>query len=93
MTAEEIEEVFGVSNSGNGAESTGRGDSVGVNFEMSAAWQGISERMQVDLETFGKQRGLNPRSMTQNLAAVNREKYDYAAFLKKFAVTIIKTIS
>lgn len=24
--------------------------------------------------------------MTQNLAAANREKYDYTAFLKKFAV-------
>lgn len=93
MTAVEIEEVFSVSNFGNGAESTSRDDSVGVNFEMSAAWQGISERMQVYLKTFGKQRGLNPGSMTQNLATVNREKYDYVAFLKKFAVTIIKTIS
>ena len=51
-----------------------------------AAWQTISERMQVDLETFGKQRGLNSGAMTQNLAAVNRERYDYTAFLKKFAV-------
>jgi len=38
------------------------------------------------LETFGKQRGINPGAMTQNLLAVNREKYDYTAFLKKFAV-------
>ena len=53
---------------------------------MAAVWQTISERMQVDLETFGKQRGLLPGSLTQNLAAVNREKYDYTAFLKKFAV-------
>ena len=53
---------------------------------MAAAWQSISERMQVDLETFGKQRGLNPGAMTQNLMAVNREKYDYTGFLKKFAV-------
>ena len=53
---------------------------------MSAVWQGISERMQVDLETFGKRRGIDPGAMTQNLAAVNRETYDYTAFLKKFAV-------
>ena len=53
---------------------------------MAAVWQSVSERMQVDLETFGKQRGLLPGAMTQNLAAVNREKYDYTAFLKKFAV-------
>ena len=60
--------------------------SAGVSAEMSAVWQKISEQMQVDLETFGKQRGLYPDTMTQNLAAVNREKYDYTAFLKKFAV-------
>ena len=51
-----------------------------------AAWQSISERMQVDLETFGKQQDSEPGSLTQNLRAVNREKYDYTAFLKKFAV-------
>ena len=54
--------------------------------KMDAIWQNISERMQVDLDTFGKQHGILPGAMTQNLAAVNREKYDYTAFLKKFAV-------
>ena len=58
----------------------------GLSVTVAADWQAISERMQVDLETFGKQRGLNSGAMTQNLAAVNRERYDYAAFLKKFAV-------
>lgn len=86
MTAEEIEEAFGISNFGNGGGSPDGGDSVGVNARMSAVWQGISERMQVDLETFGKRRGIDPGAMTQNLAAVNRETYDYTAFLKKFAV-------
>ena len=95
MTADEIEAAFGISNSGNGdnsADGDGRlhegedGSMIGVSAAMSAVWQDISERMQVDLETFGKQRGLNPGAMTQNLAAVNREKYDYTAFLKKFAV-------
>jgi predicted metal-dependent peptidase len=42
--------------------------------------------MQVDLETFGKKHIQLPGAMTQNLATVNREKYDYTAFLKKFAV-------
>lgn len=86
MTAEEIEETFGISNSGNGSSSPDGGDPVGVNARMSAVWQGISERMQVDLETFGKRRGIDPGAMTQNLAAVNRETYDYTAFLKRFAV-------
>ena len=85
MTGAEIEARFGIS-SGSG-QGDGQGDGQGESrASMAAAWQTIAERMQVDLETFGKQRGLNPGSLTQNLAAVNREKYDYTAFLKKFAV-------
>ena len=84
MTAAEIEVRFGLcSDSGQGE---GESEEIGLSAGMAAVWQTISERMQVDLETFGKQRGLNPGAMTQNLAAVNREKYDYTAFLKKFAV-------
>ena len=84
MTTTEIEERFGLSSdSGQGEGETGES---GLSAGMAAVWQTISERMQVDLETFGKQRGLLPGSLTQNLAAVNREKYDYTAFLKKFAV-------
>lgn len=81
MTGQEIEARFGLS-SGTGEGQNGTESRA----EMAAVWTGISERMQVDLETFGKQRGLLPGAMTQNLAAVNREKYDCTAFLKKFAV-------
>jgi predicted metal-dependent peptidase len=49
-------------------------------------WQVISERMQQDLEIFSKEHGNSAGSLVQNLGEVNREKYDYAAFLKKFAV-------
>ena len=49
-------------------------------------WSDISERMQLDLETFNKLKGDRAGAMTQNLREVNREKYDYTAFLKKFAV-------
>ena len=49
-------------------------------------WKEISERMQQDLETFSKERGDSAGSLMQNLGEVNREKYDYTAFLKKFAV-------
>lgn len=49
-------------------------------------WQHIAEQIQTDLETFHKQRGDEAGGMMQNLRAVNREKYDYTAFLKKFAV-------
>lgn len=78
MTVAEIEVRFGLD------AKTGNDD--GDRLALAAAWEGISKRMQVDLETFGKQRGLNPGAMTQNLTEVNREKYDYTAFLKKFAV-------
>lgn len=53
---------------------------------ISKDWRYISERMQTDLETFNRQRGDAAGSMMQNLRSVNREKYDYTAFLSKFAV-------
>lgn len=49
-------------------------------------WKDISEQMQMDLETFSKKRGNQSGDMMQNLKEVNREKYDYASFLKKFSV-------
>lgn len=81
MTGDEIKARFGISN-----DSDGDGSASNMRSMLASAWQSIAERMQVDLETFGKQRGLLPGAMTQNLQAVNREKYDYTAFLKKFAV-------
>ena len=97
MTIAEIELRFGmVSSGGNtgedkedgegGSGGDGNGEDGESRAAMAKVWQTISERMQVDLETFGKQRGFLPGAMTQNLVAVNREKYDYTAFLKKFAV-------
>ena len=38
------------------------------------------------MEAFGKRQGVKPGSLVQNLKEVNREKYDYTAFLKRFAV-------
>ena len=86
MTEEEKFTVFGISQSENGGRQEDRDGQGGSGAVVAAAWKTIAERMQVDLETFGKQRGTNPGAMTQNLQAVNREKYDYTAFLKKFAV-------
>ncbi|MCI8914641.1 MAG: hypothetical protein HFF38_11070, partial [Lawsonibacter sp.] len=53
---------------------------------MEQIWKDISARMQMDLETFSKRQGDRAGALTQNLLAVNRETYDYTAFLKKFAV-------
>lgn len=89
------------SNDNNDSEENGNDGSIGqeapsdtalanaksaLSAAMSQIWSDIAERMQVDMETFGKQKGLTPGSLTQNLKAVTREKYDYTAFLKKFAV-------
>lgn len=49
-------------------------------------WESVARRMQVDMETFSKQQGDRAGNMMQNLREVNREKYDYTSFLKKFAV-------
>lgn len=49
-------------------------------------WMRVSERMQEALECFFSQRGDAPGNMIQNLREVNRERYDYSAFLKRFAV-------
>ena len=49
-------------------------------------WEQVSNQIQMDLETFSKTRGDMAGNMMQNLRSVNREKYDYTEFLKKFAV-------
>lgn len=55
------------------------------NMLLLQGWADIALRMQTELEVFmlqGKGAGL----LTQNLREVNRERYDYSEFLKKFAV-------
>lgn len=54
--------------------------------ELEANWGEIGGTMLVDLETFGKRRGTEAGLLTQNLREVNRERYNYTEFLKKFAV-------
>lgn len=49
-------------------------------------WQEISRRMQTELEMAARKKGKQSGGMVQTLKAVNRERYDYAAFLRKFAV-------
>ena len=51
-----------------------------------ARWTEISNRIQMDMETFSKMQGDKAGGLIQNLREVNREKYDYTSFLKKFAV-------
>jgi Uncharacterized protein conserved in bacteria len=55
--------------------------------DLEKDWKDISERMQMEMENFAKGIGKDPGAFIQNLREVNREKYDYTSFLKKFAVT------
>ena len=57
------------------------------NSDVEKQWSDISRRMQMELEGFGKKAGNKAGKLIQNLNAVNREKYDYSAFLKKFAIS------
>jgi len=53
---------------------------------VSSHWKEISERLQVDLETASRDWGSKASELMQGLRAVNREKYNYAEFLKRFSV-------
>ena len=55
--------------------------------EAEKQWIDISRRMQMEMEGFGKKAGDRAGKLVQNLRSVNREKYDYTSFLKKFAVS------
>ena len=49
------------------------------------AWGQIARRTQTDIQTFSRGRGEGTGALVQNLTAVNRERYDYEVFLRKFA--------
>lgn len=77
------------SDSANGSDGHGQSDSAdgsGSAAAMEADWENISQRMQQDIEIFSKQQGKAAGDLMQNLQSVNRERYDYSSFLKKFAV-------
>ena len=48
-------------------------------------WENLSRQAQMGMEAFSRHRGDQAGSLLQNLTAVNRERYDYTAFLRKFA--------
>lgn len=59
-----------------------------VQDESDAEWKRVAERMQEELETFSKNRGDRAGHLMQNLRELTRERYDYTAFLRKFAVPV-----
>ncbi|MBQ3865309.1 MAG: metallopeptidase [Clostridia bacterium] len=77
--------------SGSSGQDEGNGGGSSASFaaareKLEQEWRDASERVRQDLETFSKERGDAAGDMMQNLREVNREKYDYTAFLKQFAV-------
>lgn len=54
--------------------------------ETEQVWKDISERIQVDLDTASSSFGESAGDFVAALQEVNREKVDYAAFLRRFAV-------
>ena len=54
--------------------------------QMEERWSEIARRMQVDMETFSREKEDKAGGLVQNLREANRERYDYGRFLKKFAV-------
>ena len=72
---------------GSGSSGNSDGESQSDSAAASEAdWENVSQRMQQDIEMFSKQQGNTAGGLMQNLQSVNREKYDYSSFLKKFAV-------
>ena len=72
-----------------GEKSSGAGTGTGssrTSIQDKEFWEQVSNQIQMDLEVFSKQQGSKAGNMMQNLRSVNREKYDYSSFLRKFSV-------
>lgn len=74
------------SSEGDGSDDGGDESLYESKARLMQTWKDIAERMQVDMETFSKMQGRDAGLLSQNLKEVNRERYDYTEFLKKFAV-------
>ena len=76
------------SNSGGGdpADSEAFGN-VQARTELAERWEDIARHIQTDMETFSSQIGRHPGNFLAKLGELNREKYDYSAFLRRFATT------
>ena len=54
--------------------------------QLEREWKDAGERIQTDLETFSRRRGESAGRLMEQLRELNREKIDYAEFLRKFCV-------
>ena len=54
--------------------------------QLEQEWREVGERIQADLDTFSRQRCDSAGDLLDRLNELNRERIDYAAFLRKFTV-------
>lgn len=55
-------------------------------MERNKRWKEDSEKMQTEIETFGKEQSDEVKDVLEQIQIENREKYDYRKFLRKFSV-------
>lgn len=53
--------------------------------ECEEEWKKTARQIEMEIESFAKVKGRFASSLVQNLRAVNRERYDYSGFLRRFA--------
>lgn len=76
----------GAESEGGGASTEGAdAQSAPGDEELFKQWEQISRQIQVELETHLARQGEGAGNLIAGLQAVNREKYDYSDFLKRFA--------
>ena len=69
-----------------GSDDRSGGDRPGSAAAMQQRWKELAQRMQEEIQMFSNGHLGPSGNLMQNLREVNREKYDYASFLRKFAV-------
>lgn len=62
------------------------GDNDKQREEIEQRWQGISERMETDMETFSRDAASKSGGFVDCLKVENRQRFDYRQFLRKFSV-------
>ncbi len=67
------------------AQAVFQADTVQEHGDLQQDWEKIAAQIEMEIETFAKVRGKYASSLVQNLRAVNRERYDYSEFLRKFS--------
>ncbi len=83
----ESEDGGGIGGEGEGENDRGEKKPALKPEELKEQWKEIAERIQMDLDLNSDSYGEGAGDFTQLLREIQREKYDYGEFLKKFSVT------